>query len=53
MSEIIVSENVDSYPSLDQIEKEVFDLPLEDNVKIQALLLRTITRPQDYNLPIK
>ena len=53
MSEIIVSENVDSYPSLDQIEKEVFDLPLDDNVKIQALLLRTITRPQDDNLPIK
>ena len=53
MSEINVSENVDSYPSLDQIEKEVFDLPLDDNVKIQALLLRTITRPQDDNLPIK
>ena len=53
MSEIKVSENVDSYQNLDQIEKEVFDLPLDDKAKIQVMLLRTTIRPQDDTLPIK
>ena len=53
MSEIKVLKSIESYPSLDQIEKEVFDLPLDDKAKIQVMLLRTTIRPQDDTLPIK
>jgi len=53
MSEIKVLKSIESYPSLDQIEKEIFDLPLDDKAKIQVMLLRITKRPQDDTLPIK
>ena len=39
--------------SLDTIEKEVYDLPLDEKAKIQVILTRTIIKKEDNTIPIK
>ena len=39
--------------SLDTIEKEVYDLPLDEKAKIQVILIRTIIKKEDNTIPIK
>ena len=39
--------------SLDTIEKEVYDLPLDEKTKIQVILTRTIIKKEDNTIPIK
>ena len=39
--------------SLDTIEKEVYDLPLDEKAKIQVILIRTIIKKEDKTIPIK
>ena len=38
--------------SLDTIEKEVYDLPLDEKAKIQVILIRTIIKKEDNTIPI-
>ena len=53
MSEIINEENIEAYKSMDAIEKEVYDLPLDETAKIQVTLIRTIIKSQEDLTPIK
>ena len=53
MSEIINDENIEAYKSMDAIEKEVYDLPLDETAKIQVTLIRTIIKSQEDLTPIK
>jgi len=53
MSEIIMDENSEAFKSMDAIEKEVYDLPLDETAKIQVTLIRTIIKSQEDLKPIK
>ena len=53
MSSSISSILKDEDPNLDTIEKEVYDLPLDEVAKIQVTLIRTIKKAEDNIKPIK
>ena len=53
MSSSISSILKDEDPNLDTIEKEVYDLPLDEVAKIQVKLIRTIKKAEDNIKPIK
>ena len=53
MSEIKLEENSNANQNNELIEKEAYDFSLDENAKIQVILLRTIMKPQDDTLPIK
>ena len=53
MSDITLDEKISGNLSMDFIEKEVYDLPLENEAKIQVVLIRTEIKQENDSLPIK